>query len=115
MDMLSADMGQIRAYLAQKKAYEDFALPHCLQQLPGVGCAILRWHDRPVSLVCLDSPEHTTLYLFVTARSHLSKEPGSTIPEIENISSYGTASWSDDSKTYVLASADPGVLKRLRL
>jgi hypothetical protein len=113
MDMLSGDVAEIRSHLAKSHAYEDFALPIGLQRLSGVGCAILHWHDHPVSLICLETPEHNILYLFVTARAHLSGEPNVTVPTIETVSTLPTASWSEGDKTYVLASLDSSVVKRV--
>lgn len=115
MDMLSADLGQIRTFLAKSHNYEDFALPAGLQHLPGIGCAVLHWHDRPVSLVCLESPEHKILYLFVTTRTHWHGEPDVRVPDVQAISTLTTASWSQGDKTYFLASEDSAAVKQLVL
>ena len=115
MDMLSADLGQIRTFLAKTHNNEDFSLPSALQRLPGIGCAVLRWHDRPVSLVCLESSDHKILYLFVTAKSRWHGEPDSPTPDLQTISTLATASWSQGDKTYFLASQDSAAVRRLML
>ena len=44
-----------------------------LEKLPGEGCAILRWNDRPVSLICFDAGNDRDLFLFVI-NTFISKE-----------------------------------------
>ena len=72
MGMLSRDIAEIRRYLQQNQGHGDFVLTPGLSRLPGVGGALLHWHDQPVSLVCLDGGNRGILYLFIANQTAFS-------------------------------------------
>lgn len=112
MDIVTNDMVAIRRFLATNEAPSDYVLPPALGRLPATGAGLLRWGDRRVSMVCLDSGEHGTLFLFVVESSAVLKGPGPT-PDFEPVSKLATASWTAGGKTYVLAgSGGQGFLGR---
>ena len=102
MDIVSNDMTEIRRFLAQHQAPADYVLPQALARLPATGAGLLRWQDRRVSMVCLNSGEQGTLFLFIVDSAAVLKGPGQT-PDFEPVSKLATASWSQGGKTYVLA------------
>ena len=105
MNMVTNDLNQIREYLRQNQAHGDYVLTKNLEKLPGDGCAILRWHNRQVSLVCFDLGNRQDLYLFVINRADLSDPPAAGAPRLARVGKLMTASWSDRDKTYLLAGA----------
>ena len=105
MNMVTNDLNQIREYLRQNQAHGDYVLTKNLEKLPGDGCAILRWHNRRVSLVCFDLGHRQDLYLFVINRADLSDPPAAGAPRLARVGKLMTASWSDRDKTYLLAGA----------
>lgn len=105
VNMVTNDLNQIREYLRQNQAHSDYVLTKSLEQLPGDGCAILRWHNRKVSLVCFDLGHRQDLYLFVIDRADLSDPPAVRTPQLVRVGKLMTASWSDGNKSYLLAGA----------
>ena len=103
MDITTTNLSEIRQYLAAHQANADYVLPAPLAKLPGDGGAILRWHDKKVSMVCLDLGGHHDLYLFVADRSDLPDAPATDEPLFARIEKLTAASWSAGDKTYVLA------------
>jgi hypothetical protein len=53
-------------------------------------------------MVCLESKEQGTLFLFIVESAAVLKGPGET-PDFEPVSKLTTASWTKGGKTYVLA------------
>lgn len=103
MDMVTNDLPAIRQYLAAKNAHADFTLPSGLSKLPGQGCAVLKWHDQTVSLICLEPAPNQTLYLYIIDRTALSDAPQNSTPDFEQVKKLATATWTDQKKEYLLA------------
>ena len=103
MNLVTNDLAQIRQYLARHDGHSDFVLSKALERLPGDGCAIIRWHNRNVSLVCFDLGDKNDLYLFIINRADLPGAPAGAEPQFMTVSKLMTASWTTAGKTYVLA------------
>jgi hypothetical protein len=103
MDLLTRDLGEIRRYLTDQQVHSDYVLPKELEQVPGYGCKVLRWQNRPVAMVCLDLGQKQLLYLFVANRSDVPGSPASGPPSFAHISQLTTATWSVGPKVYILA------------
>ena len=103
MDITTTHLGEIRQYLATQGALADYVLPALLEKLPGDGGAVLRWHNKPVSMVCFDLGNHNDLFLFVASRGDLPDAPSAAEPQFTKIGKLTAASWSTGDRTYVLA------------
>ena len=105
MEFKTKDLKQIRKYLAQHQAISDYTLTASLEKISGEGCAIIKWRDRKVSLVCLEagSGEENDLFLFVIDRHALPDAPDSADPQFSNVGQLATAAWTKDDKLYILA------------
>ena len=103
MDITTTNLGEIRQYLAAHEAPADYVLPAPLEKLPGDGGAVLRWHNKPVSMVCFDLGNHNGLFLFVAGRADLPDAPSASEPQFAKIGKLTAASWSTGDRTYVLA------------
>jgi hypothetical protein len=114
MRIITNDMTAVRTYLATNHAPADYQLPAPLLQLPVLGADILSWGEQPVTMVCFDSLDEGTLFLFVLNRADLKPVPPvpPAPPQYWQVSQLMTASWSQDGKTYVLATT--GSVESLR-
>ncbi len=117
MDLETNDLTQIQQYLAQHGAQGDYILPANLQKAAGTGCAIIRWHGKTVSMVCLNSgknglPTRPDLFLFIIERSTVEHAPSGPLPQWRRVNDVVTASWSNGNKAYVLAGAGDEELLR---
>ena len=116
MDLETNDLSQVRTYLAQKNAPADYVLPDALANRECVGCVVLQWQDRPVSMLCfrtgrpLAPGEKSDLFLFVTARNSFSESSLS----VKRVNKLVTASWTEGDKLYLLAThGDEESLRKL--
>ncbi len=107
MDLETDDPRQIRNFLSQHQAHANYILPAALDRTAPTGCALLRWQDKPVSMVCFRSATNSTanadLFLFIISRSDVPKAPTAAVPTFSQTNQMATASWSDKENTYVLA------------
>jgi hypothetical protein len=100
MDIFTSDFAQVKAYLASSKVPADFSLPQNLRQKPVKGGAALTWQGKPVAMVCFDSREHTTLYMFVVDNASAGFN---AVPGFERFKDMPSATWTDGGKTFLLA------------
>ncbi len=109
MTLETNDLSQIRTHLARKQAPTDFVLPEKLAKTALAGCGVLKWQDKPVSMICfltgkpLPPGTKSDLFLFVVDRSALPDAPATNTPEINPGQKLITATWTVGNKTYVLA------------
>ena len=103
-------MGAIRRHLDEAQAPSDYVLAGNLARLPAIGAGVLSWKDKHVSMVCFQSPQQGTLFLFVVEAASVPGSPPQRDYSVVN--TMATVSWTEDGKTYVLASH--GSLEGLR-
>lgn len=107
MDLETADLSQIRAYLAAHGGEKGYALPEGLAKTSGTGCATFDWHGKKVSMLCFSSGKHGSLknpdlFLFITDASTVKVPEDKATSKIKQLS---TVSWTNNDKTYLLAAA----------
>jgi hypothetical protein len=98
------DLNAVRQFLAANHSPANYVLTAEMQKLPAEGCALINWHGRPVSLVCLDRGADNDLFLFVANRSALPDTPADPKPQFARVGPMTTASWTVGDTSYVLAS-----------
>jgi hypothetical protein len=98
------DLNAVRQFLIANHSPADYVLTSEMQKLPAEGCALINWHGRPVSLVCLDRGADNDLFLFIVNRSALSDPPADPTPRFARVGPMTTASWTVGDTSYVLAS-----------
>lgn len=106
MDLETNNLAAIHNFLASKGGHGNYSLPPQLAQVTGTGCALLPWHGKRVSMVCMNSgrngaPMTPDLFLFIIDRSALESPPESS-PQKVVVNGLATASWSSGDSTYVL-------------
>jgi hypothetical protein len=105
----STDINRINAYLARRNAPSGFVLPAGMAKAQLVGCAVVQWQGKPVSMICFKSgkplppTQATDLWLFVTDQTSVRNPPADSSPVLLQIKNLMTATWSQDGKTYLLA------------
>lgn len=100
MDLETNDPQVVRQHLALQNAPADFLLPTGVQALPVIGGAALKWHDRPVSMICFKI-KNEIAYLFVTDDRNLAEQPLQT-PTFGTFAELSTAAWRLNGKVYLL-------------
>jgi len=111
MELQSHDLQSINAYLAGRKAPADYVLPDGVSRAQPVGCAVLQWQGKPVSMLCfhsgqpLPAGEQTDIWLFVIDQSSVRGGPAARLPIVAQVKKLMTAAWTQGGKMYVLAAA----------
>lgn len=103
MSLTTNDAGAIQRYLAREQAPADYKLASAVQALPSLGCGVIRWQNRPVSMLCFDRGNQELLWLFVTEAGVVPGAPSTDLPVFAPVGRLSTASWSDGRHLYVLA------------
>jgi hypothetical protein len=119
MNLETNDPVRVRAYLAKNNAPADYTFPTALHDAETAGCAISVWQGHQVSMICfktgrpLRTGSKSDLWLFVAKRATVADAPTPGHVAFERAAPMITASWSDDSHTYVLAAmGDEELLKK---
>jgi len=102
----SADVGELRAWLAERKGPLPEALPAKFAELRALGCRTLDFRGREVSLVCFERGGKE-YHVFVGRRSDFGDEAGTGAtagPRAYPKSGLVAASWTDARHRYVLVS-----------
>lgn len=112
MDLETNDASRIRAFLAQHQTPADYVLPPKLDPAASVGCTVLSWQGRPVTMLCYRTGKplapgfKSDLYLFVIEQQDVANPPNTNTPGFAAVGTFATASWSQGGKVYVLAAPD---------
>lgn len=100
---------QISQWLAERDS--PFGeMPEAIAGAKSLGCAVVRWGEANVSLVCFRNSANETVHLFVADLSQVA--PGAGELELSKMvaaNDLDTASWSANDKAYLLVGAAPGV------
>ncbi len=108
MDFESSDSAQIRDYLSQHQATENYELPAVLQKATATGCAIEHWQGAKVALLCFRTGKplppggKSDLWLFVVDQASVKGAPAVTQPRFARVNKLMTATWSRGNKLYLL-------------
>ncbi len=105
LDLYSNDRAQLRAFLSTRAAHPDFSAPKALQTLDPVGCRVLEWGGRDVSLICFSDVDGGVFHLFVIDRDTFdpNRVPGPNQTQFASAGGWSTASWVSADKMYLLA------------
>jgi len=108
MDLATNNAVEIRSYLARNRAPADYVLPASLQPVKMIGCAVQRWQNAKVSMICfhtgkpLPPGQQGDLWLFVVDRASVKSAPETDLPRLAAVNRLVTATWVKDGKLYLL-------------
>lgn len=108
MYLLTNDLNQIRAYLAQQQAPADYQLPNALEKADVVGCATQNWQGGKVAMICfrtgrpLPPNRQSDLWLFVVDRSLVKDATPPGTLQLTKVNQAIAASWTAGDKLYLL-------------
>jgi len=113
LDLMSRDMAEVRRWLAQKESHADLVLPVGLDGRPSLGCSLLEWNGKKVSLICFELENRQMAHLLVIDSASFKEAPES--PVFNQIGEVATVSWSRGGKTYVVAGKGGNQLDLMKL
>ncbi len=102
LELESSEFARLQHFLAQAKAPAQFSVPTPLQKFQPVGCRVLRFRARNVSLVCFQLGGGRLAHLFVTETKNLRASGSAAAPDFVAEKDWMTATWSQDGQTFLL-------------
>ncbi|MDA1272702.1 MAG: hypothetical protein O2960_01435 [Verrucomicrobia bacterium] len=114
LDLMSRDVPEVRRWLAQKDSHGDLAIPAGLNGRPSLGCRLLDWKGKKVSLICFEMENKQVAHLLVVDSTAFKDAPTES-PVFNQVGDVATASWSRGGKTYVVASKGGNQLDLMKL
>jgi hypothetical protein len=102
LEMESSDLGAIKDWLA-KKEVTHLAVPPRLGALDPVGCRILSFRGRKVTLICFRRSGQNLAHLFVVDRAALPQLKPGAAPIFAEEGEWTTASWMEKDRAYMVA------------
>jgi len=102
LDHTTPSAAEAQRWLADRRV--DFVMPAKLDGQPTMGCRVIEWQGRQVSLVCFKLDGGETVHLFTVARDALAVAP-SVEPRFSTAGRYATAAWSSGDKVFLVASS----------
>jgi hypothetical protein len=102
---MTADMKEIRTWLAEKDGPSQFNLPKSIEELASIGCQVADLDGQKVSIVCfwVNQENKEAVHLFVADRFKIKNPPPYNAPPVyAKNGKIVTASWSDSKYAYTL-------------
>lgn len=108
-----ADVAALKTWLAEQHGPLPEAIPAQFTQLRALGCRLLNYEGRDVSLVCFER-DGKEFHVFVARRSELPSVEDNAAPRLIDRGKLVAATWSDAQSHYVIVSdAGLAALKQL--
>ena len=98
----STDPAQLRKWLAERGAPNDFVVPPGLNGIPSLGCQSYEMGGTKVTLICFDLGNNQVAHLFVIDKSALTDASQDSRPELREENGLAFATWTSGNKSYVL-------------
>jgi len=102
LDLESHDLGAIKSWL-QPKSVSAVEVPPHLADLRALGCRILSFRGRKVTLICFQRDDARLAHLFVVDRSAVPDLKPGKEPIFTQSGEWTTASWAEDGQAYMIA------------
>lgn len=103
LELESSDMSRLKKFLGQAEAPVEFSLPKSLQAYEPIGCRLLRFRGRDVTLVCFKIGGGQLAHLFVINAKAMPGDGTVSAPAFHPEDDWMTASWTEGGHIYLLA------------
>jgi hypothetical protein len=115
VDAPAADLKQAMAWLTAHQGDKHWVLPLALNDGPGLmGCRVLDWRGRKVSMLCYNINDSAHVDVFVTAANVFPDAPPVDQPQFARNAETATAGWTHEGKVYLTVShGDETILKKI--
>ena len=99
LELETGPLTRVQEFLAQAKAPAQWDLPENLKPLEPLGCRVLRFRGRNVSLVCFQRAEEKFIHLFVIDAAAL---PRSKVPQFAQEGEWMTVTWTEGEHAFLM-------------
>ena len=113
LEFQAGELEEIKAWLTDRAAPSKVSVPPNVASLAPVGCRVLSFRGRKVTLICFRRDDRRIAHLLIVDRSRLPGLPEVSDPVLALEGEWMTAAWSDREHSYLLAAqGDRDLLKR---
>lgn len=108
VDVLNSNLDQVRNWLGEHHTVADIELPPAIKDAPGLmGCRVMHWRGRQVSMLCfmMHGTEHVDL--FVTRADTVADAPAPGQPRFETVDGQIAAGWTTAGNVYLMTGRVP--------
>ena len=98
----NSDMKQVVAWLGEHHGENKFILPVALNNGGLMGCRVLDWQGRKISMLCYGLKDAGHVDLFVAEAKIFSDAPPADRPQFASSGGKPTAGWSHEGKVYLM-------------
>jgi hypothetical protein len=103
LDLKTTDLSRIKGFVAGRGGPASFTLPPALEKLEALGCRVISWHERKVTLLCFRPERGPALHLLIVNCDELPGAPHPAQPQFAQLGQWHTATWADGKHLYLLA------------
>ncbi|MFN2475369.1 MAG: hypothetical protein ABR526_03390 [Chthoniobacterales bacterium] len=103
LELESSDIARLQDFLAKAEAPAQFKVPAKLRNYDPLGCRVLRFRGRDVSLVCFKLGGEKLAHLFVTNAKTVRTGGSVSEPVYAPEEGWMTATWTEGDQSYLLA------------
>lgn len=100
----SANVDELKAWLARQKAPLPGELPSNFTKLRSLGCKTIAYRGKDISLICFGQGKE--YHLFVARREDFPMLPANAVPQFFVRKGLATAAWSDAQHHYIVVTDD---------
>ena len=113
VDVQNADWAQVKSWLSRRHALADIELPPAIKNAPGLmGCRIMAWRGRPVSMLCFVMEGTRHVDLFVARTTAVMDPPAAGEPRFAVVDEQMTAEWRQGDNVYLMSGKVPEAFLR---
>jgi len=105
LDYFADDLPTLAGWLMEKEAPAATDLAGRLKSMPGIGCRIMSWNGKTISLICLQGD--TIFHVFMIDRKEVSDMPESDQPLFWEMKRRTVVSWKDSERIYIMVTKAP--------
>ena len=101
----SPSLDDIRQWLTTNGGHGEFKGPRGLGRALNLGCGVLNWRGRRVSLIAFQtgrSLPHDKIHVAIINSAELPDPPAPGVPSLIELGNWSTAAWNDGKLTYFL-------------
>ncbi|CAN5791435.1 hypothetical protein BH20VER1_BH20VER1_14210 [soil metagenome] len=102
LELESSDLERLQDFLEKAEAPARLSVPKKLRNYEPLGCRVLRFRGRDVSLVCFKLGGDKLAHLFVTDAKTVSTDGSASDPVYAAEEDWMTATWTEGDQSYLL-------------
>jgi hypothetical protein len=107
LQLTAGNLSDIQKWMTENSVHKDIQLPKSLAEGAGVGCRVVNWNGKSVTLACFHLKGGQVAHLLVIDRQAIPNAPIPGTQTVASLDGMSTGAWSNDTHTLLLVSSVP--------